>query len=168
MISPIVLFLGHWSAHFVSSLHAGVISPERQKEFQSAVRDFLEVANQVPPNKAATTEQYAKAAAPFAKCLEILDPYLAKPREEKVIANALQSTELPPWVVNWDYELGRDADEEPIVWVTIFVEDGVASPTEYARMASRLEWPLLQELSAADMKIWPFVQVWTAAEHKSR
>lgn len=140
---------------------------DRQKELQSAVRDFLEVANQVPPNKPATTEQYGKAAAAFAKMLEILDPYLAKPDEEKVIADALRSTELPPWVVNWDYELGRDADEEPVVWVTIFVEDGVASLTEYARMASRLEWTLHQALSAADMSVWPFVKVWTAAEHKS-
>src|SRR5215831_14700493 len=58
---------------------------DRQRELQTAVRDFLEIANRVPANKPATTEQYNNAAAMFVKILEILAPYLAEPDEDRVI-----------------------------------------------------------------------------------
>src|SRR5437588_1367499 len=50
------------------------LGPDRQRELQTAVREFLDVATQVPPKEPATAEQIQKARAPFAKILEILAP----------------------------------------------------------------------------------------------
>src|SRR5262245_14662964 len=49
---------------------------DRQRELQAAVRGFLDVAQQVPPNAAAKPEQLGNAKVAFEKMLQILTPYL--------------------------------------------------------------------------------------------
>jgi hypothetical protein len=143
------------------------LGPDRQRELQTAVQDFLEVANQVPATKPATTEQYRDAAVAFRKLLDILNPYLPTADENKRVEKALRSVEFPPWVVNWDYEMALDAEESPILWVTLFADEHVASPEEYARDATPLTRTIRQALTAAEVSRWPYVRVQTAAEHKS-
>jgi hypothetical protein len=127
----------------------------------------LEVASQVPPDKAATTEQYRKAALAFAKLLDILDPYLAVPDEGRLVAKALRSLEFPPWVLNWDYELTRDHADEPAVILTIFVDEKAAAPMDYARMASRMTRPIQHALADLGVNRYPYLRMRTAFEHKS-
>jgi hypothetical protein len=49
----------------------------------------------------------------FARMLAILQPYLPTPREGEQVEEALKGVDFPPWVVNWDYELGSDEDGLP-------------------------------------------------------
>jgi hypothetical protein len=143
------------------------LGPDRQRELETAVRDFLEVANQVPATKPATAEQYGNAAVAFRKMLDILNPYLPTADENKRVEKALRSVEFPPWVVNWDYEMVLDAEESPILWVTLFADENAASPKEYAHDTTPLTRTIRQALTAAEVSRWPYIRVQTAAEHKS-
>src|SRR5262245_44996308 len=74
------------------------LGPDRQSALQAAVREFLGVANRVPANQVATTEQYSNAASAFETILALLAPYLATPDEGILIAKTLGRMELPPCV----------------------------------------------------------------------
>jgi hypothetical protein len=143
------------------------LGPDRQRELETAVRDFRDIASQVPGNRPATPEQHGAATAAFSRVLNILDPYLPTPPEGPDVEKALGSIELPPWVVNWDYELGSDQEGAPAIWVTFYTDESRPSPLEVARFATRITLEVLRALSAAGVSRYPFIRVGTAAEHKS-
>ncbi len=143
------------------------LGPDRQKELHGAVREFLEVAKEVPANKPATTEQYANAALAFEKTLEILEPYLAAPEEGRLVAKCLRNVEFPAWVLNWDYELGSDDEGTPAIWVNIFADESSASPREFGRLAAQMTHKIRQALSKGGVHRWPYIRFRTAVEHKS-
>jgi hypothetical protein len=140
---------------------------DRQRELQAAVQDFLAVARQVPATKAATNEQYGNASVAFMKMLEILGPYLPLPEEAKKVETALRKVAFPPWVVNWDYELGSDADGVAAVWVNVYADEQNAPRTQLGRVASELTTKVRQELSAFGIDRWPYIRMRTALEHKA-
>jgi hypothetical protein len=142
------------------------LGPDRQGELQAAVREFLEVAKEVPPDQPATPEQLGNARVAFAKVLQILQPYLPTPREGEQVEEALEGVRFPVWVVNWDYELGNDQDEVPAVWVNLFVDDTSAPRKEFGRLASETTEKIRRALTAAGSDRWPYVRVRTAVEHK--
>ncbi len=125
-------------------------------ELQTAVQNFLAVATQVPADKLGTKEQYGDASVAFAKILEIMAPYLPVPDEAEQVEAALRSVEFPPWVVNWDYELGSDEEGGPAVWVNVFVEEG-APRSDFGRFALRISPKIRQALSAEGVNRWPYV-----------
>ncbi len=139
---------------------------DRQAELQTAVQNFLEVARQVPANQAATPEQYGNATVAFLKILEILQPYLPMPDEARKVEKALRGVTFPPWVVNWDYELGSDEEGGPAVWVNVFAGDG-APRSDFGRFASQIIPKIRQALSTEGINRWPYVRLRTAAEHKT-
>ncbi len=143
------------------------LGPDRQRELQAAAQDFLAVAREVPRDSLATPEQYGKAAAPFRKMVEILQPYVATPDEGSKVVQVLRSQDLPAWVLNWDYELGSDHEGDPMVVVTLFVDWSAATPMEIARFASQLNQKLIHALPDAGVRRWPHIRVRTAEEHKS-
>ena len=139
---------------------------DRQRELQAAVREFLEVANEVPPNEPATPDQFGKAKVAFGKMLAILQPYLPTPQEGQQVEEVLKRVDVPPWVVNWDYELGSDDDESPAVWVTFFADQDSAPRREFGRFASEVTEKIQQALSAVGSNRWPYIRLRTAVEHK--
>ncbi len=144
------------------------LGPDKQRDLQTAIRDFMEVAKQVPANKPATTEQNRNGAAAFEKLLAILQIYLAIPDEGTVVAKALRRVEFPPWVLNWDYELGSDWAGDPLITVNIYADESAATPKEMGRAASQMTQTVRQALYAAGVKRFPFLQFSTAFEYKSR
>ena len=100
---------------------------DRQRGLQAAVREFLEIAKEVPPTESPTPEQFGNAKGAFAKMLAILQPYLPTPQEGEQVEEALKRVDFPPWVVNWDYELGSDEDESPALWVNLYVDQDSAA-----------------------------------------
>jgi hypothetical protein len=142
------------------------LSPDRQNELQTTVRDFLEVANKVPPSQPATPGQLSNAKAAFAKMLAILQPYVPPPPEGEKVEAALKKLDFPRWVVNWDYEFGDDEYGSPAVWVNFFADEATAPNRDYGRFASEMTRKLLEELPAAGCNSWPFVRLRTGAEHK--
>lgn len=139
---------------------------DKQNELRTAVGDFLNVASQVPPNEPATPEQYASARDSFARILRILAPYLSSPQEGENVEEALSTVTFPPWVVNWDYELGSDQDGSPAVWLNLYVDETTAPRKELGRMASQLTSEIHNALIAAGSHRWPYLRVRTALEHK--
>ena len=140
---------------------------DRQRELQAAVRDFLDVANQVPPKEAATSQQLGNAKVAFAKMLEILQPYLPTPAEGAMVEEALKCVQFPRWVVNWDYELGSDQDGEPAVWINLFADESSAPRKEFGRLAAQMNTKIHEALAAAKSDRWPYVRMRTAVEHKT-
>jgi len=145
------------------------LGSERQRALQTAVQEFVAVASQVPPNEPATPEQLKSARAAFVKMLGILNPYIPSLRDGENVEEVLErvQSQLPPWVVNWDYELGSDADDAPAVWINLFVDESTAPRKEFGRLASRMSADILQALSAAGSSRWPYVRIRTAMEHKT-
>jgi hypothetical protein len=143
------------------------LGPNRQKELQSAVEDFLSVANQVPADKPATDEQYRNASVAFMKLLDILGPYLPIADESKEVEEALRCVRFPPWVVNWDFELGSDSEGAEAIWVNVFADEQSLPSRQLGRAASELATKVRQALSNTVVDRWPYIRMKTALEHKA-
>ncbi len=142
------------------------LGASRQQELLSAVQSFLSVAREVPSDKPATAEQYGNAAVAFAKILTILEPYLPMQDEARSVEGALRTVKFPTWVVNWDYELGSDADGVPAVWVYVFADDQTVPRARLGRAASELTTLIRQAFQTAKIDRSPYVRLKTAVEHK--
>ncbi len=143
------------------------LGPERQRELQAAVEDFLAIANQVPPTKPPTQEQLDAARIAFSKIQSILNVYIGTPEEGAQIDAMLQNMVYPPWVANWDYELDNDTYDFPAVRINFFVDETSAPRKELGRFASQMTQKMLDALFAAGNKRWPYVSVGTVLDHKT-
>ena len=143
------------------------IGIERQRDLQAAVRQFLDIAAKVPADKPATPEQLGNARVAFAKLLELLQPYLPTPQEGQNLEEVLHGVQFPPWVVNWDYDLGSDADGGAAVWINLFADESTAPRQEFGRLASSITHKIREALSATGSQRWPYIRVRTALEHKT-
>ena len=142
------------------------LKADRQAELLNAVQAFKAVASQVPPDKPPTKEQYGNAATAFIAILNILSPYLPTPEESKKVEKALRNVPFPPWVVNWDYELGSSEEGDAAVWVNVFAEGNVAR-SDYGRFGSQIIPMIRQALAAEGVRRWPYVRLRTATEYKT-
>jgi hypothetical protein len=140
---------------------------DRQNELRAAVREFLEIARQVPPTDSATAEQFATGKVAFSKMLAILEPYVPVTTEGQQIEEALKRVDLPPWVLNWNYEFRDDADGSPAVWVDFVLDQDAMPRSELGLFASKATAKILEALPALGNTRWPFVRVRTAAEHRA-
>jgi hypothetical protein len=143
------------------------LGPDRQRELQSAVQDFLAVARDVPANKPATEMQYGNGSVAFRRILEILEPYLPLADEAKKVEEALAGVDFPPWVVNWDYQLGSDSEGGAAVWVDVFADEQTVPMAQVGRAASELTGKVRQALSDSGVNRWPYIRMKTALEHKA-
>jgi len=142
------------------------LKADRQAELLNAVQTFKAVASQVPADKPPTKEQYGNAAIAFIAILNILSPYLPTPEESKKVEKALRNVPFPPWVVNWDYELGSSEGGDAAVWVNVFAEGNVAR-SDYGRFGSQIIPMIRQALEAEGVRRWPYVRLRTATEYKT-
>lgn len=142
------------------------LGADRQSGLKAAVREFSEVASQVPPTEPPTPEQLTRATAAFTKMLVILERYVPTPQEGDRVRDAIRAVAFPPWVANWDYELVSDSDGEPAVWVTLFADERTMPRPELGRLVTQLDGTIHSTLSAAGIERWPYLRVRTAAEHK--
>jgi hypothetical protein len=142
------------------------LKTDRQAELLKAVQAFEAVASQVPADKPPTKEQYGNAATAFIAILSILSPYLPTPEESKKVERALRNVAFPPWVVNWDYELGSSEEGDAAVWVNVFAEGNVAR-SDYGRFGSQIIPKIRQALAAEGVRRWPYVRLRTATEYKT-
>jgi hypothetical protein len=142
------------------------LKTDRQTKLLNAVQAFKTVANQVPADKPPTKEQYGKAATAFIAILNILNLYLPTPEESKKVEKALRNVPFPPWVVNWDYELGSSEEGDAAVWVNVFAEGNVAR-SNYGRFASQIIPRIREALAAEGVRRWPYVRLRTATEYKT-
>lgn len=145
------------------------LGPQGQQELAEAMREFKEIANQVPATESATDEQLLKSGLAFQRLIKILEPYFPPWKEmlriQKVLAAV--STEFPNWVVNWDVKIGSDAYDEPAIRLTIYVDDQTASHHEYGKAITLLNLKIYHALLDADIQLWPFIRLQSAAEHKA-
>jgi hypothetical protein len=149
-----------------NAAHFPELGASKQQELLSAVQSFLAVAREVPSDKPATGEQYGNAVVAFAKLLMILEPYLPMPDEAKLVEAALRTVKFPAWVVNWDYELGSDADGVPAVWVYVFADDQTLPKAQLGRAASELTTLIRRAFQEARIDRGPYVRLKTTGEHK--
>ncbi len=131
-----------------------------------AIQAFTIVAREVPADKPPTNEQYGKAAVAFIAILKILGPYLSTPEECKKVEKALRNVTFPPWVVNWDYELGSSHEGDAAVRVIVFAEENVAR-SDYGRFTSQIIPMIRQALAAEGVSRWPYIRLRTAMEYKT-
>ena len=73
---------------------------------------------------------------------------------------------FPPWVVNWDYELGSSEEGDAAVWVNVFAEGNVAR-SDYGRFGSQIIPMIRQALAAEGVRRWPYVRLRTATEYQT-
>jgi hypothetical protein len=142
------------------------LKADRQAALVSAVQAFKAVASQVPADKPPTKEQYGNAAIAFIAILNVLSPYLFTPEEFKKVEKALRNVHFPPWVVNWDYELGSSEEGDAAVWVNVFAE-GNGARSDYGRFGSQIIPIIRQALEAEGVRRWPYVRLRTATEYKT-
>lgn len=142
------------------------LKADQQAELLNAVQRFKAIASEVPADKPPTKEQYGNAASAFVAILSILNPYLPIPEESKRVEKALRSVPFPPWVVNWDYELGSSEEGDAAVWVNVFAEGNVAR-SDYGRFVPQIIPMIRQALAAEGVGRWPYIRLRTSVEYKT-
>lgn len=143
------------------------LAEDRRRDLEEAIRDFKEVAKDVPATKLATTEQLKRARAAFERARQILEPFVPTHEEVTRTGDALKKVKFPDWVANWDYEFASDADGAPAVRVTIYVDEETATLKQLGRYVSEMSSKIHSALSAARIERWPFLRMRSAAEYKS-
>jgi hypothetical protein len=139
----------------------------KQRALADAVQEFERVAMQVLPDAPATDQQFQEAKDALEKIVTILGNYLPSHEEANRVRTALASLDFPPWVLNWDYEVGSDEDGVPAVWVTLYTDERVIAPEQLGRRASEMIPKLRSALTAAAIRRWPYIRMRTAREHKA-
>ena len=139
----------------------------QQRALADAVQEFERVARQVPPDAPATDQQFSEAQAALERILTILGNYLPSHEEATQIRTALAMLDFPPWVLNWDYEVGSDEDGVPAVWVTLYADERAVPPDQFGRRASEMIPKLRSSLTAAGIRGWPYLRMRTAKEYKA-
>lgn len=132
-----------------------------------AVQEFERVAKQVPPDATATDQQFREAEVALEMILTILGNYLPSHEEATRIQTALATLDFPPWVLNWDYDVGSDEDGVPAVWITLYADERAVPPDQFGRRASEMIPKLRSTLSAAGIRRWPYLRMRTAREYKA-
>ncbi len=143
------------------------LGPARQQELQTAVQNFLAVAKEVPAQKAPTGAQYDDGSVAFLKVLQILEPYLPMSDEAGDVEKALRKVDFPPWMVNWDYELGSDSDGVAAVWVNVFADETALPRGQLGRAVEDLTSKIRQAFAGLKIERWPYIRLKTALEHKA-
>jgi hypothetical protein len=143
------------------------LGADQRRALADAVREFERVAKQVPADAPATDQQFREGRAGFEKILTILGNYLPTPEEGTQIRTALANVDFPPWVLNWDYEVGSDEDGGPAVWVTLYADERAVPPDQFGRRASEMIPKLRSALTAAGARRWPYLRLRTAREYKA-
>jgi hypothetical protein len=139
----------------------------QQRALADAVQDFERIARQVPADAPATEQQFTEARAALERILTILGNYLPSHEEASGIRSALATLDFPPWVLNWDYEVGSDEDGVPAVWVTLYADERAVPPDQFGRRASEMIPKLRSALVAAGIRRWPYIRMRTAREYKA-
>lgn len=154
----------------VRGFHSGdfvELGPDRLAALQTAINEFTSVANRVPTTEPATPQQVELAKDSFVRILDILQPYLHAPQEGERIERALAAVSFPGWVVNWDYELGSDADGQPAVYFNLFVDERAVPRQELGRFLAEQTSKIQTLISAQGVERWPYLSLRAAAEHKA-
>ena len=99
--------------------------------------------------------------------LTILGNYLPSREEAAQVRTALGSVDFPPWVLNWDYEIGGDHADDPAVWVTLYADEGAIPPDQLGRGASEMIPKIHSALTAAGSRRWPYIRMRTAREYRA-
>ena len=144
------------------------LGADGQRELGDAVHDFEVAASHASPSQPVTDAHYQAAAAAFQAIMKILDPFLPTRGEAATVHDAIQTVDFPDSVVNWDYALGRDADDTPAIWVTAFVDQSTVTGNQLGRLVLDLTAKLRRALSAAGFTWWPYVNVRSVAEYMAR
>jgi hypothetical protein len=139
----------------------------QQRALADAVQEFERVAKQVPPDGPATDQQFNDAKAALEGILSILGNYLPNHEEAAQIRTALATLDFPPWVLNWDYEVGSDEDGGPAVWITLYADERGFPPDQFGRRAIEMLPKLRSALTTAGIRRWPYIRMRTAREYKA-
>jgi hypothetical protein len=143
------------------------LDASQQRALADAVQQFERVATQVPPDAPATDEQFREGKAALEEILAILDNYLPSHEEAAQIRTALGSVDFPPWVVNWDYEVGSTEYDDPAVWITLYADEKTFRLDQFGRDVAELLPKLRSALTAAGIRRWPYVRLRMAREYKA-
>jgi hypothetical protein len=141
------------------------LQPGQQQTLTSAVRAFEQVARHAPPMPLDSDHQRQDAKAALKEILAIVGQYLLDDEDASEIQTALTKLGFPSWVVNWDCETGTDEEGAPAVWVTLFVDETMVTPTQLGRLVPEMIPQFRLALRTAGLRHWPYIRVRTAREH---
>jgi hypothetical protein len=165
--SPIAVWLTPRSVQGFDAADFPELGPDRQRDLQLAVDEFLQVAKQVPPTELPTRQQWETARGAFEKMLALLGPRVPISEEGYRVEAAIKGVEFPPWVASWDFRLDTDWTDEPAVWVTLYVDKYLSLGMEAMRESSELSRKILWALSDAGINRWPYLPVHSVADHRA-
>jgi hypothetical protein len=140
------------------------LAPARREDLQAAVADFLAMANRVRPDRPATDEEYCAARAAIERLQDILDPYVPRLDESEVVEKALGAMSFPRWVLGWDFELGRDSDDNKALWLDVFTDEESLPSSQLGRASMELADKVREALSDTNIDRWPYIRMRSARE----
>ncbi|MFO0958438.1 MAG: hypothetical protein U0800_13575 [Isosphaeraceae bacterium] len=142
------------------------LEPVIGERLESAVEEFREVADKVPPTGPATKSQIDRGRAAFDEIWKILKPYCPDRDDFLKIQQFLGKFPYPSYVITYDFEIGSDSTGDPALWIYLIVEDSMAEDANAMEQFRRLDQELHDAIRDAGIARWPYINFRTATEQK--
>jgi hypothetical protein len=139
---------------------------ERRK-LSHLVKEFREVAGQVPPTAPADKDLVAKALPLFRDLVGMLafdrygdaEAYRLGKQIERAIADR-----RPPELAELRFNTGADSTGDPAIWIWAILKDEAAAKPVFAQTTRSIRELLSEAAAEAAPDLWPYVRFRTVAE----
>lgn len=131
------------------------------------VNEFVNAAQQVPPDQPATDAQVQAGLTPFQCVLEIMRPDKYGDVEALVIGKRVEQCvagQLPEWVADLRFETGEDSNGDPAVWIWVEVADVAAEEEVFSKNTKQVRDIIESSLRKLGIQHWPYVRFRTSSE----
>ncbi len=139
-------------------------------QLSRCVQQFVNAAEQVPPDKPATEEQVQVALPAFLCILEIMRPDKYGDLDAFIIGKRIErdlAGHLPDWVHELRFETGDDANGDPAVWIWVELADAAAEKNVFSQHTREIRTDLVDCVRRLGVERWPYVHFRTVSERAS-
>jgi len=143
------------------------LANDERVRLKQCVDEFLQVAQQVPPDQPATNMQVRAAMPPFQCVLEIMRPDKYGDVTALEIGKRLEQRlagQLPEWVKEMRFETGKDANGDPAIWVWVEIADAASEKSVFSRNAKQVRELVESCHRKLSVPYWPYVRFRTTSE----
>lgn len=135
------------------------LSDQKRAELADAVDDFLQAVQNIAPGSFPTAAELSDAMPPFEQLMRLLEPYMFYPNEVAAVEKSLGSLlPLPDWIVNWDFEVKEDFNDQPAVYLAFYVDESSYPRKKLGETATHLFSRISALLRSSGLQYWPYVR----------
>jgi len=143
------------------------LSDLERTELSDSVASFLAVADQVPPNRPATSEQIESALPALLRIIQITRPDIYGDSDAFAAGKQIErqlTGKLPAWVRQLKFETGSDASGDAALWVWVIADDDAVRDGALRDNTRMVRQVIDDAVSRSGLNYWTYVRFRSMSE----